>query len=362
MKIAFIKRNFSHYGGAEKYLATFIEQLKNEGHEIHIFSNKWQPNDGVVFHKVRILPFGSFLKAYTFNRNLKINLKDFPCVVSFERTTCQHIYRAGEGCHIRWLELRCLIEPFFKKLSFKINPLHRYYLNIERKIFEKTPIIIANSNMVKNEILQYYGISEKKITVIYNGVDTRKFAQKNKNELRQKYNIPDDQRVIVFVGSGFKRKGLDTLIKAVALLKQKPLLLIIGKGNEKQYKKSCKKFGIENKVFFMGIRKDIENFYALADIFVLPTLYDPFSNATLEAMASGLPVVTTKNNGAAELIEQAKEGYTVESLFDAHELAEKIALTLNNAEKMGQLARKKAEQFTIEKSVGEFMECIKKFS
>ncbi|MDI6865133.1 glycosyltransferase family 4 protein, partial [Thermodesulfovibrio yellowstonii] len=164
------------------------------------------------------------------------------------------------------------------------------------------------------------------------------------------------------VGSGFKRKGVDTLLKALTILKdQEIFLIVIGKGDIKQYLKMCKNLDIEKKVLFLGIRKDIENFYALADLFILPTIYDPFSNATLEAMATGLPVITTKNNGASELIEEGKEGFSLEDPFNHLELADKINLALKDIERMGDFARKKAEQFPIERATEEFMECIKRF-
>lgn len=365
MKVAFIKRNFSYHGGAERYLSTLISALKKKGWGIHIFANKWITHEEIIFHKVPILPLDSFLRAYSFNRNLKINLKEFDCVISFERTTNQHIYRAGEGCHRRWLELRASFESKIKRFSFKLNPLHRYYLRLEREIFEKTPLIIANSQMVKNEIINYYETPSSKIKVIYNGVDTEKFSPENRlknSQLRQALNLPEDMKIILFVGSGFKRKGLTTLLKAMAILKNKPYhLLVIGKGDIKKYMKKSKDLGIENKVFFMGTRKEIENFYALADLFVLPTIYDPFSNATLEAMASGIPVITTTNNGVAELIEEGKEGFIIKNPFDHEELADKINAAIENTEKMGEFARKKAEHFTIQRAVEEFTECIKKF-
>lgn len=365
MKIAFIKRNFSFYGGAEKYLNTLLESLIKEKFEVHIFSNNWLNHKELVFHKVPIIPFGSFLKAYTFNRNLSINLRDFDCVVSFERTTNQHFYRAGEGCHVRWLELRSTFEPALKRITFKLNPLHRYYLRLEREIFEKTPLIIANSHMVKKEIISYYGIPSSKITVIYNGVDTEKFSIKNRKkqgQLRQLHNLPTDVKIILFVGSGFKRKGLLTLLKALAILRERPyLLLVIGKGDVRKYTKISKNLNIKDKVLFIGTRKDIENFYAMADLFVLPTIYDPFSNATLEAMASGIPVITTTNNGVVELIEEGKEGFTLKNPFDYEDLADKINIAIENSEKMGDFAGRKSKEFTIEKATEEFIKCIKKF-
>lgn len=361
MKIAFIKRNFSYHGGAEKYLATLIDTLKKKGQEIHIFSNKWIKDKEIVYHKVKIIPQSSFLKAYSFNYNLRVNLKEFDSVISFERTTKQHIYRAGEGCHARWLEIRSMIEPYHKRVSFKINPLHLYYLKIEKEIFEKTPLIITNSGMVKDDILKYYRITPDKIKVIYNGVDLIKFSPENKNhcnELREKFNISKKTRIILFVGSGFKRKGLDILIQALPYLKSDYLLFVVGKGDLRPYIKMANKLKVDDKILFLGISKEIEKIYSASDIFVLPTLYDPFSNATLEAMASGLCVVTTKNNGAAEIIEDGKEGFILKNTFSKIELAEKIELALKNYEVMGYEARKKSENYSIDSQAEHFLSII----
>lgn len=361
MKIAFIKRSFSYHGGAERYLSTLMDFLKKQGHEIHIFANKWADKNNFIFHRVNILPFGSFFKAYSFNRNLNLNLEDFDIVVSFERTTNQHIYRAGEGCHARWLELRSQIEPLYRKISFKINPLHLYYLKIEREIFEKTPVIIANSVMVKDEIIRYYRVQPEKITVIYNGVDIKRFAPENRQEgltLREKLSISENTKIILFVGSGFKRKGLDTLLKSLKLIERDIILLVIGKGDSRRYQKIAEQLGVKKKVLFLGIQREIEKLYAASDLFVLPTIYDPFSNATIEAMASGIPVVTSKNNGVSEIIEEEKEGYVLKDPFDEFELAEKINLALDNSKTMGHRARKKAEAYSIESQAERFLSVI----
>ncbi len=366
MKLALIKKRFSFYGGAERYLQTLIKNFKKAGHEIHVFTNNWSKEEGVIFHKVNILSLGSFLSTITFNRNVKkaIKKKVRPeCVISFERTTCQDIYRAGEGCHAEWLEIRSKTEPFYKRLSFRINPLHISLLNLEKKLFSNTRLIVANSKMVKEQIMKHYAVPDERITIIYNGVDLERFTPENKNSsrdtLRKSLGISRDSKILLFVGSGFERKGLKTLIDSISLLKKGDLkVMVIGKGNARRYKTLAEKHGISEKIIFLKPQKKIEKFYAAADIFILPTLYDPFSNATLEAMASGLPVITTKNNGVAELIENGHEGFVTDNIFDPQELTDKIYLALGNLKAMGEKARKKAEDFSIERAAIEFIKVI----
>ncbi|GER93565.1 glycosyltransferase family 1 protein [hot springs metagenome] len=365
MRLAFIKKRFSIYGGAEKYLQTLIQQLKNSNYEIHVFANQWSEEKGIAFHRVNIIPFTSFLSTLTFDRNSKVKIQKskFDCVISFERTTCQDIYRAGEGCHAEWLKIRSTAERYYKRLSFKINPLHIYMLKLEKEIFTNTKLIVANSEMVKKQIIDYYAVPKENITVIYNGVDLKRFSPQNKEkwrkDVRDSLNISEDTTVLLFVGSGFKRKGLKTFINAIASINGHNLkALIIGKGNTDKYKAIAKKLGVLHHIMFLGIQKEIERFYASADLFVLPTLYDPFSNATLEAMASGIPVITTKNNGAAELIYNGCEGFVMHDMFDAHELAEKINTSLKNLNAMGGKAREKAEAFPIEVAAEKFVKAI----
>lgn len=365
MRLVFIKKGFAIHGGAENYIRLTMEHLKNS-HEIHIFAHKWTETEGIHFHRVSTNNLGSFISVPSFNRNACSLLKTVPsdCVISFERTTCQDIYRAGEGCHAEWLRIRAEIEPYWKRLSFRLNPLHLAMLKIEKELFASTGLIIANSMMVKGQIMQYYGVPHERIRLIYNGVDLNRFLPENRfawsTALRERYSIPADSNVLLFVGSGFKRKGLGTLLKAVSLLDKKDIaLFVIGKDDIIAYKKLAGSYNISERVYFLGVQREIEQFYAAADIFILPTFYDPFSNATLEAMASGIPVITTKNNGASEIIENGKEGFVLDRLSDAEELADKISLTMRNLTVMGGKARKKAEGFPIEKAADKFTDAIK---
>ncbi|MCC6347211.1 MAG: glycosyltransferase family 4 protein, partial [Nitrospirales bacterium] len=307
-RLFFIKKRFSPHGGAENYLRTLMDRLKGE-FEINVLSHAWVPTEGIRFHRVPVVNAGSYLSTATFNRNACALLRELraSCTVSFERTTCQDIYRAGEGCHAEWLAIRGRTEPFYKKISFSLNPLHRLLLSLEQKLFATTGRIVANSGMVKGQIIRHYGVREEKITVLHNGVDLERFTPGNRErwrgEVRERLGLREGEKTVLFVGSGFRRKGLGTLLEAFALL-QEPhrRLLVAGKGETEAYRELAKERGISGRVVFLGPYREIEGLYAASDLFVLPTLYDPFSNATLEAMASGLPVITSRNNGAAEII------------------------------------------------------------
>ncbi len=369
MRLAFVKKRFSLHGGAEQYLRTLLGELRKEGHDLHVLANHWTDEAGFTFHKIGILPVTSFLSVLSFSRNAAKELRraKFDCIVSFERTEYQDIYRAGDGCHKAWLEIRREIEPAYKQLSFNINPLHRYTLSIEKYIFKNTPLIVVNSSMVKEQIQRYYGTPEDKITVAYNGVDLNKYSPVNRGrwrpEMREAIGLGEHDKVILFVGSGFRRKGLETLIRSLPEVKrslhgERLLAIVIGKGDSKAYRQLGESLGVEDELMFLGPRSGIEKFYAAADIFVLPTIYDPFSNACLEAMASGLPVVTTLNNGAAEIIEEGREGFVTSSVLDPSELAGKIVLSLVDAKLMGMMARAKTEQFSIDKAAHVFIDII----
>jgi UDP-glucose:(heptosyl)LPS alpha-1,3-glucosyltransferase len=370
MRLAFVKKRFSLHGGAELYLRTLLGELKKEGHDLHVFANDWTEEPGFRFHKVKIIQATSFLSVLTFSKNAASALKQdkFDCIVSFERTEYQDIYRAGDGCHRAWLGIRKEFEPAHRRISFKVNPLHFYTLALEKKILADTPVIVVNSMLVKKQIMKYYSTPSEKIIVAYNGVDLDVYSPENRLRwragMRRALNIRDQDKVVLFVGTGFRRKGLETLIRALPEIKtgskEKIIALIAGKGDNAFYSGLAARQGVLENVMFLGTQPEIQKYYATADIFVLPTIYDPFSNACLEAMASGLPVITTRNNGAAEVLEQGKDGFVTNSVADHAELAEKIILALGDAGHMGVRARAKAEQFSINVAAEKFMVLIKK--
>ncbi|MFQ5442173.1 MAG: glycosyltransferase family 4 protein [Thermodesulfobacteriota bacterium] len=373
MRIGIIRRRYNPYGGAEVFLKRFIAELLKRGHVVDLFAEEWAGGggggvgEGVTFHRVRARgPY--FLRPLCFALNAKkaVSRARPDVVVSFERTFCQDVYRAGDGCHREWLERRMPAAQPLKRFLISINPLHRVLLYIERRLFTDRRLkkVVANSNMVKADIIKHYGLPEKSIYVIYNGINLSAYTSRSfelRKKTREALGVEEGVRVLLFVGSGFERKGLLYTIRALKRLKEAPVkLIVIGRGSAGRYLKEARGLGVEGLVTFLGPVKETAGYYQAADIFVLPSLYEPFSNACLEAMASGLPVVTSRANGFSEVIKEGSTGAVVEDPTDPEEIARKIKtfLPVEKKEEAGRLARREAEKFTIEKNVGEFLKII----
>jgi len=371
MKIAIIRKKYVFHGGAETFSNNLIIRLAMAGHEIHIFSMKWDKTPfikNIYLHKVPVISFNSLLRDLSFAimTTLIVKNNNFDIVQSHDLSFYQDIYRAGDGCHIEWLKQRWNRVGIFKKLFILLNPYHWLILLLERIIFKghRFKKIIAISEMVKNNIIEHYKVDEKDILLIYNGVDLEKFHPENKKlyreEIRNLYGINEDEIVILFVGSGFERKGLKFLIKAVENIRKPLTVLVVGKGNAKKYAKMSK----NQKIIFCGPQKEIYKYYASADIFVFPTIYEPFGNVHLEALASGLPVITTKLSGASEIISHGINGFIVNTPENIDKISEYICLLMNEQirKKMSEEARKLAEKFSFEKYINSITDLYKSIS
>ncbi|MDA0692931.1 MAG: glycosyltransferase family 4 protein [Nitrospinae bacterium] len=367
MKIAVIRYKYVNYGGAEGFVDQYTNQLASAGHEVHIFAHQWQTDSAprLQVHPVPAWTFNSFIRSLSFSwfAAREIRKQKFDVVQSHERIFDQDIYRAGDGCHREWLEQRRKFLSPVKRFFLAFNPFHRLILFMEKGMFEKKWCrkIVAISEMVKKDIQKHYRVPDDKITVVYNGVELERFHPKNKklyrSKIREKLKVPDASVLILFVGSGFERKGLKFLIQSLEFLSSDNWqLLLMGKGNWNRYLgfTSPEK---RKKIHCLDPVDDLEQYYAAADIFVLPSIYEPFGNANLEALASGLPVVTSMHSGAAEILEHGKSGMVVENPSDPKEIAEHINPLFDPVvrENMGRHARVLAEKFTQARNIEEMM-------
>lgn len=362
MKIAILRKKYTFHGGAEGFSKGFIDLLVREGHEVHIYAIQWEQGEvkkNIFFHRVPAVTFNSLLRDLTFALLSKRQLEqeDYDVIQSHDKTLYQDVYRAGDGCHIEWLKQRWRRIGFLGKCSIVLNPYHWLILAIERMIFKghRYRKILAISELVKNNIMDNYHVAPEDIQVIYNPVDLEKFHPSNKGkfrqEIREKYGILEKDFVALFVGSGFERKGVRYLIEAAELLDEHVTIMIAGKGSDEKFRSMIRK----QRVIFCGPQKHIEQYYAAADAFVLPAVYEPFGNVHLEALASGLPVITTKNSGASEIIENGKSGFVVSVPADTKAIAEGMArlLARDVRERMSIEARRVAEKFTFQRHAAE---------
>lgn len=339
MNIKLIRANRTKFGGAEVYLSRLCEELD----KLNI------PYELVYSNIPKFLP--SWLRVLLFNYQVCKNKTKDDIYLSLERISCPDIYRAGDGVHKVFLQIE-------KKSKF--NPLHLVYLYLEKRCFTNSKMIIANSNMVKNEIISTYGIDEEKIKVIYNGFPLEKFdKEKSKENLEKEFSFDLKEKIILYVGSGFKRKGVKEFLEILSKLKNKNFrAFIIGKEKKMDsYKILTKNLGLENKVVFTGARSDVKDFYTMSDIFLFPTRYEPFSNVVLEAMNYENVVITTKQNGASEILSNE---YTMNSSED-FSIVEKIDKLLINDLEIDKIKKDNLEiiqNFSIEKNVQQTLKVI----
>lgn len=370
MKIALIRQKYTPFGGAERYMERLIGGLVAEGHEVHVLAAVWD-NGGdasITVHPVPIRRKPGWLKSLTFSLGCQriIERENFDVVFSLERTLRQDIYRAGDGCHRVWLRQKQLGKGLLSRLFTYLSPIQLAYLRLERALFcdPKLKVVIANSRRGKEEIIDLYGVDPARIRVVYNGIDTRDEALEQRERLRQelakRHGLGDELRIL-YVGSGFTRKGVPALIEAAGRLKIPFRLFVVGKGRSWGIKRRVKRLGLEGKVVFTGPVRDVEHYYLGCDLFAFPTLYDPFSNATLEAMAYGLPVVTTPFNGVSELIRDGESGFVVKDPLDTDEIARCItALQQEGARReMGRRARQAVQELTVNRNTRETLEVIR---
>ncbi len=301
MKIAIIRRTVGFgLGGAEGYAAYCAYELVKQGHDVTIVADKSYIR-GVNFIKAPLYGRGSILKNLSFFLSVKriVDLSRFDLVYACSRVAPSHFVRISDPLHALWLKQRygnCLSS------IIRYTPRHMLLLWLEKVSLKEAKLgIVTNSFHSKECVKRFYKSLSRSIFSIYNGIDFSRFnvgVIRYRSEIRKQLEIPKDKKVLLFVGSDWKRKGLDILVRAVNSLDANVLLVVAG-GRKKPDRKGVK---------FLGQVEEVEKLYGASDMLVLPTRYDPFSNVVAEALACGIPAITSKWNGASEIIKEGKTG------------------------------------------------------
>ena len=356
LRICFVRRGYSQSGGAEAYLKRLAHGIVEAGYDAQLVTTEAWPRDDWPFGAIRRLQSGSVME---FARNLEKIRPQLRCnvLMSLERAWSCDVYRAGDGVHRAWLARRRKFELPLERFVRGLNPKHRAILRLEEALLANRGAgrVIVNSQMVKAEIVELYGYPADKIDLVRNGVPLGQFRfdPKLREESRDQLKVERDEFALLFAGSGWERKGLRFAIAAMALCDNRKMrLLVAGRGNQRYYK--------SKHVQFLGEVPDPARVYSAADIFILPTIYDPFSNACLEALACGLPVITTRSNGFSEIIENGVHGSTVDLANNVTGLRDAIQFWSDPARRADarSINTQRAAQFDISVNVARTLEIL----
>lgn len=365
MRIALVCSEVIRESGHGRYMQELARRLASE-HEVHVYSHLYQPIPGVVHHPVPA-PLGiNLLRVYGFYLAsiAKLGRTPYDIVHAIGGCTWRHDVVTAQFCQRPWGAhlARQPLPPAKGRLGWLGAHLRRLYHELywracdwlEAPAFRPRPgkRVIAVSGRVRDELSCYYGADADEVAVVFNGVAPEEFApdalEALRSPTRAALGVGEDERVLLFVGD-FYRKGLATVIEALPLLQTPRIrLLVVGRGEEAAFHARANALEVDHQLIFTGFQPDVVPYFAAADAFVFPTRYEPFGMVVTEAMAAGLPVVTTRQAGAAEVITEGQDGYLIDDPDDARALASRIdALFEDDARRaeMGAAARRTAARY-----------------
>jgi UDP-glucose:(heptosyl)LPS alpha-1,3-glucosyltransferase len=361
LRLAIVRQRYNAFGGAERFIARALPALERAGADVTLISRKAEGWGARRTLRVDPLHVGKVWRDWSFARAARTawRREGFDLVQSHERIPGCDVYRAGDGVHRRWLELRGLVAGPLERLGMAVNPYHRYVCNAERDMFEHPRLraVICNSRMVSEEVRRAFRIAPEKLHVIYSGIDLEHFHPRLRAELRgtarAQLGCQPRDTLFLFVGSGFARKGLAAAIEALKRASNPSFWLLVVGTDRERARFAAQAAPLGEHVRFLGGKQDVRPLYAAADCLILPSRYDPFPNTVLESLAMGLPAIVSSRTGAAEIIERGVNGWVCEP-DDADGIAS-LMKDADEAIRLGSMtegARATAERFGLDEMAG----------
>lgn len=357
-KIAFAIEEFSRYaGGAESYAVALATTLIERGWEVHLFGEKWDGEpEKAVFHRIsipRYLPAWLKIVLFALKHRRAVRGQGFDVIVGFGNTIYMNVYQSHGGVHRLSTERkvyseRSAVKRALKRLTILLSPKQWMRAWIESAPFrlDPRPQIVAISHMIQKDMGSFFHVDGTEIHVVYNGVDTSRYApnlrETLRGPLRKDLGIRDDEVVFLFVSYDLKKKGIEPLMEAAFQLKERGhdrfRVIVVGGEPSGGLARRIKKLHLEDTFLFTGPVRSTDPYYANSDVFVLPTYYDACSLVVIEAMACGLPPITTTANGAAGIITDGRDGFVVSHPPAASDLVEAMRLFFDE-ERRRQMSR-----------------------
>jgi UDP-glucose:(heptosyl)LPS alpha-1,3-glucosyltransferase len=355
-------------GGCETYISDLARRLALDGHEVHLYACRWDeaslpqqlryhrlsPPNGVRF--VRPWQFAAACARALANASHDVT-------VGFDKTWGQDVLYPQGGLHVATIDHNLLkyrnpLTRSAMRVLKMLDPANWSFRALERRQYLRTPrpILVVNSEMVRDHFTYYYGIGAQDLHVIRAAIDLNRFSEqdrpKRRLEWRQRWGIGPDETVAVFAAMNYRLKGLEPLLRATRRLADQTQfrLLVLGNPRTHKWERMAERLGIGSRVLFAGHCMEMRNAYFASDFMVHPTFYDPCSLVVLEAMACGLPVITTRYNGASELLGPLAKDFVLSDPHDEEQLAwcMKELLDPGRRSTCAQAVRRAAANWTFE--------------
>jgi UDP-glucose:(heptosyl)LPS alpha-1,3-glucosyltransferase len=378
MKITILCKYFSPRGGAQTFLLGFVRELLADGHRVRVAAMEAHGGmEGAEVRLIRVPPVGRTLRDLLFARASSrfAGADDADLIFGEQKTWGADVVRPGGGVHAEYMAR--IADSFppgplrpLRVLGKRTSPKERLNLVIERTLYlRRTPrCVIANSDMVRRELLAHYPHLAGRVEVVYNGVDCERFSpelRRHRAPVRARLGLPADAPVGVFVSHDLRRKGLPAVMGALSILQRKrgaPEVYVVVVGPAAAWaRRLAARLGVEGRLRFVGAR-DPAPYYGAADLCVLPSHYDPCANVTMEGLACGLPAVSSMQNGAYELLTPGVDGFYVREPGDTAALAGFLEWFSDRGrlERGGQAARRLALRHTFRGQYERIMQVLER--
>jgi UDP-glucose:(heptosyl)LPS alpha-1,3-glucosyltransferase len=321
MRIGLTIEHFdAHRGGVEHWTVQFVRRLVTRGHEVNIVARSAASDDHVAGITVHLIEAEASRMAFADAAAQKLSSLRLDVVHDTGCGWYADVFQPHGGSRTASFEQNLqLMSPALrplKRVAARLLPRYREFQQLlSRQYGDHRRLIIALSRMVARDLVQYHDVPSEQIRIVYNGVDTQRFDPQHRHThraiTRAGLGMDDNEVLLLILAHNFRLKGVATAIRSAARLKREGLpvhLAVAGGGRIGPYRRLAERCGVADRVHFLGAVDDPVPLYAAADVYVQPTWYDPCSLVVLEALAAGLPVVTTRYNGAGELITPGREG------------------------------------------------------
>lgn len=355
-------------GGAETYIGDLARRLARDGHAVHLYACRWDAAAlpaSTHYHRLDVPAGPRFLRPWRFAAACERALagRRHDVSIGFDKTWGQDVLYPQGGLHAasaahNLLKFRTALGRWLAAAGKWLDPAAWSFARLERKQYlgPTKPLVVVNSRMVQGHFERFYGVGPESVRVVRSAIDPHRFAAEDRPKRRQAerdaWGVRPGDTVGLFVAMNYRLKGLGPLIRAATLLpRERPWrLAVVGHPKFGRYERLAHRLGVADRFRFLGHRSDPKDAYFAADFLVHPTFYDPCSLVALEALACGLPVVTTRHNGAAELLTPPADGVVVDAPHDAPALAAAMATMLDPGYRAGasQAARHTGNRWTFE--------------